>query len=82
MQGARLPVSRTDRKSLAMNYVVATSPGTLREPVRSRRHTGIIALTSACPVGLTTVVVTASPVLSALIAVGTATCVAVAGAMI
>jgi hypothetical protein len=52
------------------------------EVVPSRRHAGMIALVSACPVGVTTAVVTTSPVLSVLVAAGTATCVAVAGLMI
>ncbi|EME22092.1 hypothetical protein [Rhodococcus triatomae] len=65
-----------------MNHVASAPLGHKHDAVPSRRHTGMISLASACPAGLTTALVTTSPVLSVLVAAGTATCVAVAGLMI
>jgi len=68
--------------AVSANYVAPAPLGAHRRTDRGRRNTALIALISACPVGVTAAVVTGSPGLAGLVAAGTAGCVALAGVMI
>ncbi|CRK51170.1 conserved hypothetical protein [Rhodococcus sp. RD6.2] len=73
-----LPVNH----AVSANHGAPAPLGAHRRPDRGRRNTALIALISACPVGVTAALLTGSPGLTGLVAAGTACCVALAGVMI